>query len=88
MPATGTEGFCELCMQDRKSVIHREPFGEDYAEVSYSEAETYNYWYLLIYKQFMGGVAPRKIAKEFNISRQRVHDIVKIYRRQAYKWHT
>jgi len=39
----------------------------------------YNPEYRLVYRQFMGGVAPRKIAKEFNISRQRVHDIVKIY---------
>jgi DNA invertase Pin-like site-specific DNA recombinase len=39
----------------------------------------YNPEYRLVYRQFMGGVAPRKIAREFNISRQRVHDIVKIY---------
>jgi hypothetical protein len=46
----------------------------------------FNWEYRLIYQQFMGGVAPRKIAKEFNISRQRVHDIVKIYGGQ--RWST
>ena len=39
----------------------------------------YNPEYILVHRQFMSGIASRKIAREFNISRQRVHDIVKIY---------
>lgn len=49
------------------------------------DAAPFSWEYRLVYRMFMSGHAPRKIAREFNISRQRVHDIVKIYRRQVMK---
>lgn len=41
-----------------------------------------DYVKMKVYAAFCAGIAPRKIAKEFGISRQRVHDIIRIMREE------